>query len=613
MYEIADISQEMKGSQLISTVEMGSSAVRKSQFHTSHAEIGSNPVTTNTLDESVSLEDQQFEMSSDYPGFFEIPIIRLMRSAVSLNSRTHFYDFAEMDLADGDFEQGKPARVRPWFLPPYQELRECEILVDKTESQAAMVWLQKGAGDEIHPHRPFSSLGLFLLPVDLGVAESADRVFSNLEIEITNCRDLNGFTRAALSGYLDNRTGTRTLVLLGRNKKEFVSELAHARAGVEKADSERINWQTPAGSFYTPEPLGERGKIAFVYPGAFGTYVGMGREIFYLFPELHNTLEALTENPGGTINELVIFPLDNSPEKWIRRQEELDSSPTRMISSGICFSYLFSTILRDIFKVQPQAAFGYSLGEISMMFAMGIWSQADAMRTSLEVSPVFQERVSGPQNAIREFWGMPAITGEHESRQIWSNMVLLAPLEKVRDAVESEERVYITHINAPRQVVIGGDPDACQRIVAHLKCMHLQTPYYHAIHCPPVMSEFNHFLRLHEWPVEQQPDIPVYSAANYAALDYDSKSIALSFARMLTQPIDFPRLVNLAYRDGAQIFIELGAGSNCSKWVESTLKGKPHASFSINANQVSDHVSILALLARLISHQVPLELDTLIR
>jgi PfaB family protein len=284
-----------------------------------------------------------------------------------------------------------------------------------------------------------------------------------------------------------------------------------------------------------------------------------------------------------------------------------------MISSGICFSYLFTTILRDIFKVQPQAAFGYSLGEISMMFAMGIWSQADAMRTSLEVSPVFQERVSGPQNAIREFWGIPAGSGEQESRQLWSNLVVLAPVEKVREAVEREDRVYITHINAPRQVVIGGDRDACQRVVSDLKCMYLETPYRHAIHCPPVMSEFNHFLSLHDWPVEQQPDIPVYSAANYAALEYDPKSVAESFARMLTQPIDFPRLAELAYQDGARIFIELGAGSNCSKWVESTLKGRPHASYSINANQVSDHVSILMLLARLISHQVPLEPDALVR
>jgi len=150
-------------------------------------------------------------------------------------------------------------------------------------------------------------------------------------------------------------------------------------------------------------------------------------------------------------------------------------------------------------------------------------------------------------------------------------------------------------------------------VVSALKCMYLEAPYRHAIHCPPIAAEFNDFLRLHDWPVEKQPDIPVYTAANYAALQYDTKIIAESFANMLTHPVDFPRLVNLAYQDGARIFIELGAGNNCSKWVESVLKGKPHVALSINANNVSDHVSILSLLARLISHRVPMELDALVR
>jgi acyl transferase domain-containing protein len=141
--------------------------------------------------------------------------------------------------------------------------------------------------------------------------------------------------------------------------------------------------------------------------------------------------------------------------------------------------------------------------------------------------------------------------------------------------------------------------------------MHLQAPYHHAIHCAPIASEFDAFTRMHDWPVESEPDIPVYSAADYAPLRYDSKSIADSFAKMLTNPIDFPRLVELAYNDGARIFIELGAGSNCSKWVEAILKGKPFVSLSINQNNLDDHVSILKLIARLASQRIPMDLQVL--
>jgi PfaB family protein len=229
----------------------------------------------------------------------------------------------------------------------------------------------------------------------------------------------------------------------------------------------------------------------------------------------------------------------------------------------------------------------------------------------LEASPIFYERVSGRQNAIREYWQLSNSELNENGKSIWVNYILMATEEKVRAAIQPGERAYITHINTPRQVVIGGDEAACLRIANSLKCMHLKAPYEHAIHCPPVESEFEAFERMHYWPVEYRPDIPIYSASNYAPLEMDSRSIARSFAQMLTHTVDFPRLVNRAYEDGARVFIELGAGSNCSKWVDAILKDQQHASLTINQNNVSDHVSILKLLARLVSQRVPLDLAVL--
>ena len=76
--------------------------------------------------------------------------------------------------------------------------------------------------------------------------------------------------------------------------------------------------------------------------------------------------------------------------------------------------------------------------------------------------------------------------------------------------------------------------------------------------------------------------------------------------------LDFPRLVNQAYSDGARIFIELGAGSNCSRWVDESLKDKPHASFSINRKGLDDHSAVLQLLSKLISHHVQVNLSAIL-
>ncbi len=534
------------------------------------------------------------------------PVVKLMKCALSLNNATRFPNGV------GKNSENVQHMLRPWFPLPYAYQRECLLTLPDSRNGWGHIRLVKDYQADLHSDQPFDNYGTYLLPLAFDQLEEGIKVIQANLKALKNCSNIAVYTRKALKTFTERSEARYTLSIMGSSCQDLSAELDRALDALPRCFESGREWQTPAGSYFTPQPLGKEKKIAFVYPGAFGTYVGMGRSIFYLFPQLYEDLQVVSEDPGKTINEQVIFPPVITPELKEELQAELNDNPNEMISSGVCFSHLYTVILQDIFKIQPQAVFGYSLGENSMMFATGIWSQADGMRTSLEASPIFHERVSGLQNAIREHWGMPAVKEKGPADQpIWANYVLMAPAEKVQEVLKNEEHVYLTHINTARQVVIGGDPHACQRVAQTLKCMHLQAPYHHAIHCEPIHSEREDFARMHEWPVEFEPDIPVYSAANYAPLEYDSTSIANSFAKMLTQPIDFSRLVDLAYHDGARIFIELGAGSNCSKWIEAILKGKPHASMSINQNNVDDHIAILKLAARLASQRVPLDLSAL--
>lgn len=528
------------------------------------------------------------------------PVLVCMAAALGLNSRMHFPLLDDPRLKQTSSVVNRS--VRPWFSSPFDTQRETRINLDSGKDPSANILLEKSVAAPSHPVSPFADFGLFLLPLVLEDVEDTVARIGSAITELQTCADLPAHIDAALARFAQHPGGAHTLAVLGSSRQELIAELERARNGLPDASAAGKDWQTPAGSYFTPAPLGAQAKVAFVYPGAFGTYVGMGREIFHLFPQLHDALQLISEDPGGTLNQQIIFPPPGTAQTVEQLQEELNDNPTAMISSGVCFSYLFTIILRDIFKIQPQAAFGYSLGENSMMFAMDVWSQAGAMRTSLEASPIFHERVSGPQNAIREFWNLSRAAAGKKHASLWANYVLMAPVEKVRAALQAETRVYLTHINTPRQVVIGGEKAACQRVAQALGCMHLQAPYHHAIHCDAVVSEFDAFERLHDWPVENETEIPIYSAAYYAPLQHDSKAIAESFARMLTHTIDFPRLVELAYAEGSRVFIELGAGSNCSKWIEAILKGRPFAAMTINQSGLGDHSAILRLLARLISH-----------
>jgi PfaB family protein len=368
------------------------------------------------------------------------------------------------------------------------------------------------------------------------------------------------------------------------------------------------------GSFFTPQPLGKVGKISFVYPGAFNSYTGIGRDLFYLYPTLFNQLSKISEDIGGLLNERQIYPRSlnvPSPDDLSAIETRLSADPIAMLISGSSLAFLYTEVLEKVFEVHPASAFGYSLGEVSMLFASRVWTDADGTSKALRDSPLFRTRLSGPQNAVREYWKMPTLGESGPSETIWGNYLLMTGPERVKEALAEETRVFLTHINTPHQVVIGGDPAGCRRVINKLKCKSIQAPFNYAIHCEPIQSEYEMLTELHSVPVSNQPGMTLYSAATYQPMPIDQKLIAKQIAQELCHCLDFPRLIQQAYNDGARIFIELGAGSNCARWVNETLETQPHAAYSINRKGVDDHTSILRLIARMVSHRVPVTLNFL--
>ncbi|HMN63012.1 MAG TPA: PfaB family protein, partial [Anaerolinea sp.] len=402
------------------------------------------------------------------------------------------------------------------------------------------------------------------------------------------------------------------LCLAAEDAEGLLREADSALRDLPAAFAQARPWQTPAGSYFSPVPVGREGGVAFVYPGAFNSYLGLGRDLFHLFPQLYPPAAALTTRLGETIQERKLYPRSRralSKDELAALETQLNDDPIAMITTGSLIAVLFTMIVRDIFKIIPSAAFGYSLGEIAMLFGTEVWTAADETSDALKASPLFLSRLSGPQNAVREAWGLPPSQAGGEA--LWSNFFLMATPERAREAVAEEPRAYLTHVNTPRQVVIGGDPQACRRVIERLQCTSLKAPFDFALHCEAIRGEYDSMVELHSWPVSTVPNARLYTAADYRPLPVERDAIAEKISRMLTSNLDFPTLVRQVYADGARVFIELGANANCSKWIEDTLKGSPFVSVAINRKGADDHASILRMLARLVSHRVPLDLTPL--
>ena len=508
-----------------------------------------------------------------------------------------------------------PLESRSWFIPTSQGKRIAGLnLLTANGSFIHFLFSEATFYTQNLAEAPRQE-ALRLFPLAANSIEQLIEKLENLKSKLTVESNLIEISQVMYKQYMVEKPAAKFVTgLLSQTSNDLLRETGFAAKGIPIAYEKQADWQTPLGSFFTPHPLGKDGKVSFVYPGAFNSYPGIGRDLFYLFPTLFEHLSGITEDIGNLLNEQLLYPRSINAltsDDLSAIETQLNGDPITMLISGSCLAVLYTDILRNVFKIHPASAFGYSLGEVSMMFATRVWTEADGTSKSLKESPLFRTRLTGPQNAVREYWNL-SLRGENDHYEtLWINYILMTGPERVKMALKDETRVYLTHINTPHQVAIGGDPSACRRVIDRLKCKSLQAPFNYAIHCEPIHSEYDMLTDLHSIPVMGQPGMILYSSATHLPMPINQRAIAEQIAYELCHCLDFPYLIQVAYNDGARIFLELGAGSNCARWINETLQGQPHAAYSINRKGVDDHTSILRLMARMVSQHVPVDLSAL--
>ena len=523
--------------------------------------------------------------------------------------------------------QGSPFYVAteslPWFLEKEVSKRVAAIngigidgtyahvILSEVEGrrQKAVVKEGRSEANKFLQQTPF-----YLFPVVGNTTADLFTQIDTLETTINNVTSLANAANQALRKYQQSPIGQYTLVILAHNQKELTREIKSAYKGIETALQTGKDWQTPLGSYFTANPLGTSGEVAYVYPAAVNSYLGIARNLFRLFPQIYDDV-AIThlQDLVADISQKV-FP--RSLNKLSSRQlENLEKQflddPLAIFDVDMLFTRFITQIMRDEFQIKPKFVFGYSLGETSMMSAMGVWDNFTQGIISLHQSPLFVDRLAGAKNAVREYWHL--LPHNNPDNNIWANYVLVAAPSYVQESIKHEQKVLLTQINTPEEVVIAGDPKACDRVIKTLGCNAFRAPFDHVIHCPAMRSEYGEITRVNTLKMQQKlPTSILYSAAEYAPVQLESHAIAQSIATGLCQQLDFPRLVNKLYADGARIFIETGAGNVCSRWIDKNLSARPHLTVSLNRRGLDDHAGLVKALAKLISHQVDVDLSPLI-
>lgn len=349
--------------------------------------------------------------------------------------------------------------------------------------------------------------------------------------------------------------------------------------------------------FYTPEPLAENGKVAFIYPGSGANFLGLGRELALQFPALMDRFDR--EN---------LYMADEFMARWnqpyrINWEEgwqhdalkNLASDTHKMMFSQVTFAMLSTDIVRYL-GIEPQAAIGYSLGESAALFALRAWPERDLMYKRMESSELFRKQLSGPCLAARRAWNIPSGAPFE-----WTVGLIRVPAAQVKEAIKSTSKVRLLIVNTDNECVIGGTREAVTTLCTKLQTKAILVSGVDTVHCDCLDPVAQEYWNMHHLPCTPPQGIDFYSGYYHCSYNLTSEKIADSIVAHGRFGFDYTKTIRQAWQDGVRIFLEMGPGAACSRMINSILADKPHFAISLSNRGKAELASLECLLAGAIS------------
>jgi acyl transferase domain-containing protein/3-hydroxymyristoyl/3-hydroxydecanoyl-(acyl carrier protein) dehydratase len=347
--------------------------------------------------------------------------------------------------------------------------------------------------------------------------------------------------------------------------------------------------------FFSINPLGRVGKLAFVFPGSGNHFPGMGRDLGLHWPE--------------------VLRRQQSENRRLRDQYVPDlfwaeAIPPQMTPRDALFGQVATgTLIADLLAVlgvKPDAMIGLSLGESAGLFGLRVWTARDDMDRRTRETTLFNSDLAPPYDAARTFYQLSP-----DAPLEWVTGVLTAPADAVRPHLRPGLKAYLQIITTPSECVVGGCREDVEQLVAAVGQPFLPLAGVTLAHCEAGKPVESPYRELHRLPVTPPDGLTIYSGAWGRPYEPSEQNAADSITAGLLNTIDFPQVIEAAYQDGVRVFVEIGPGNSCVRMIDAILGDRPHLARAAHAPRQDAVSQLLRLAANLIAERLPLSLAAL--
>lgn len=286
--------------------------------------------------------------------------------------------------------------------------------------------------------------------------------------------------------------------------------------------------------------MGQKRTIAFLFPGQGAQYPGMSKDFYEHFAVARETFEEANDLLKKDLTSIVL----DGP------QDVLTETCNSQAGIYVASLAILRTIQKQFPDLKPAFCAGLSLGEYTAVTAAGYLSFAEGL-------PLVQNRGQFMNDACVKYPGTMAVV-----------LGLDGPaVEQMVKEVNLPQDLWAANFNCPGQVVISGTLKGIAAGTEAAKAKGakrvMPLPVHGAFHSG-LMQEAEERLaeHVHHTPLRQGSAKLVMNVSGNVVSDLaEMRSLLI---RQVTSPVRWEQGINIASKEGVDLFVEIGCGKALS-------------------------------------------------